>query len=283
MIKNIFAFTICALSLTVNAQIKTPAPSPAATVKQTVGLTDLEIVYSRPSKKDRVIFGDLVPFDAVWRTGANKNTTITTDDMMIFGKDTLQAGTYAIFTNPGKEAWKIMFYTDSENWGTPGPWDEEKVALSVSAKSQSKADVTESFTISIDNVTSNGAILSISWDKTSVSIPFGVATKTRVMSKIDAVMAGPSAGDYYAAANYYYSEKKELKTALMWIDKAITLRDDNPYWIIRKKSLIQAELGDYAGAIETAKVSLKAAQEKENNDYIKMNNDSIAEWSKKVK
>ncbi len=118
--KNLITGTLLFACSIFQAQIKTPAPSPGATIEQKVGLTDVSITYSRPHKRDRKIFGSLVPFDKMWRTGANKNTIITTSDILVFGNDTLKAGSYSIFTVPNKDAWTIFFYGDTENWGIAG-------------------------------------------------------------------------------------------------------------------------------------------------------------------
>ena len=110
-----------------------PQASPASKVEQRVGLTDLTVKYSRPGKKDRVIFGELVPYGQVWRTGANENTTFTCTDVLVFGKDSLKPGTYALYTTPNKDKWDLMFYTTTNNWGTPEKWDDSKVALKTSS------------------------------------------------------------------------------------------------------------------------------------------------------
>lgn len=283
MKKIVLAF--CALAtLSVNAQIQTPQPSPAGKVSQSVGLNTIDIEYSRPLKRDRVIFGDLVPYDQMWRTGANKNSMITTSDIMIFGNDTLQAGTYAIFTKPMKgKSWEVYFYTDTENWGTPEKWDDAKVAVKAMAMVTSTSNVTESFTIGIDNVDMDAAELSFAWDKTRAAVSFKVPTDERVRASIDAVMAGPSSADYYKAADYYLAQGIELETALQYMNKSLAMRDDQPFWYLRKKALIQAELGDYKGAIETAKLSLEGAKKANYDSYIKSNEESIAEWTKKLK
>ena len=275
---------VCLGSLSLSAQIETPQPSPAAKTWQTVGLTEVTVEYSRPGKKDRVIFGDLVPYDKMWRTGANKNTMITVSDVLIFGKDSLQAGTYAIFTTPKSgKSWDIYFYSDTENWGTPENWSDDKVALKTTATVSKTTSVTESFTIGIDNVMMDGAELSFTWDKVKASVAFTVPTKEAVVANINSVMSGPSAGDYYKAADFYLSQKMELPKALEYINKALEMRGDNPFWYLRRKALIQAELGDYKNAIETAKLSLAAAKEANYEGYIKSNEKSIEEWSKKVK
>ncbi|XOV68147.1 MAG: DUF2911 domain-containing protein [Fluviicola sp.] len=281
MMKNILFALSCSAVMSASAQIETPQPSPAAEVKQTVGLTEVSISYSRPSKKKRDIFGDLVPYNEMWRTGANKNTMITTDKILIFGEDTLQPGTYAIFTKPSVGTWEIYFYTDTENWGTPENWDDAKVAASTSAMTMNMNDVTETFTIGFENLTSKGADLTFTWDKTKAAVSFKVATETQVMSAIDKVMNGPSSGDYYRAANYYLEEKKDMNQALTWINKSIEMDGgEGKFWVLHRKALIQAELGDYKGAIETAKKSKAGAEAANYDNYIKMNDDVIAKWSK---
>lgn len=159
MKKNIVAgiLGLC-LAFSATAQI-TPQPSPVAKLEQKIGLTDLTIQYSRPGKKDRVVFGDLVPFGEVWRTGANENTKITTSDALIFGKDTLKAGLYALFTIPGKDSWEVIFYTDATNWGTPEEWSDAKVALRVKVKPTALKESVESFTIGIETLKTDGATL----------------------------------------------------------------------------------------------------------------------------
>jgi tetratricopeptide (TPR) repeat protein len=140
--------------------------------------------------------------------------------------------------------------------------------------------VVETFTISFDKLTTKSAELNFSWDKTRATLSFTVPTAVKMNANIDKVMAGPSANDYYASAEFYFKEKKDLKKALEWINKAVEMRKD-AYWMLRLKSQIQAELGDYKGAVATAKLSLAAAEKEGNKAYIDMNNASIEEWSKK--
>ena len=272
----------CLGTLSLTAQITAPQPSPGAKSSQTVGLTEVDLDYSRPHMRDRVIFGDLVPFDKMWRTGANKNSIITVSDMLIFGKDTLQEGSYSIFTMPKSDkTWEVYFYSDTENWGTPEDWKEENVALKTMAKVTTLPSNAESFTIGVDNVSMEGADLNFSWEKTKATASFTVNTNATVMASIKKTMAGPSAGDYYSAASFYLTQKTELKTALEYIDKALEMRDDQPFWYLRKKALIQAELGDFKGAIASAKLSLEEAKKANYEAYITSNEKSIEEWSKK--
>lgn len=279
--KQLFTTVILAIGFSTlsNAQL-TPQPSPLGKLEQKVGLTDLTIEYSRPSKKNRVVFGDVVPFGEVWRTGANENTKFTNSDVLIFGKDSLKPGTYALYTKPTKESWDLIFYTDTENWGTPEKWDDKKVALKVSSKATALKDVVETFTISIDGLESvNGATLTLKWDQTAVAFPFAVPTDAKVMANINKTLAGPSANDYFGAASYYYESKKDLKKALEWVTKAADMSPD-AFWILRTKSLIQAELGDKKGAIESAKKGLALSEKTKYDNYTKMFNESLKEWSK---
>ena len=281
MKKIILVMTIVLTSLNGIAQVKTPAPSPKSTVEQMVGLTEVTVEYSRPSKKGRTIFGDLVPFGKLWRTGANKNSIITFSDDVVIKGQTLKKGSYAIFTTPKVDMWEVVFYADTENWGTPENWNEKNVALSTNVDAQMLGNAVETFTIGINNVDNNSATLELSWDKTLVALKFEVPTHKTAMASIEKVLAGPTSGDYFSSAQYFYQSNGDLNKALEYVNKAIDLNKDKPFWYTRQKSLIQAKLGDKKGAIETAKISLAAATAAKNDDYVKMNNDSIAEWSKK--
>lgn len=262
-----------------NAQIKTPAASPGAKLETTVGLTTVSLDYSRPSKNARTIFGDLVPYETMWRTGANKNSMVTfSDDVMVAGKE-LKKGSYAIFTKPGKSSWEVYFYSDTENWGTPENWDDAKVAAKTMVTPQ-QVNTVETFTINVGNVTNESFHLEIMWDNVLVPVKIEVPTDKKVSANITQVMGGPSSGDYYNAARYYREAKKDLNQALSWMNKSIEMGNDK-FWVLRQKSLIEADMGNYKAAVATANQSLAKAKEAGNNDYIKMNMDSIAAWSKK--
>jgi hypothetical protein len=281
MKKVVLLIALLLSSLTFQSQIVTPQPSPKCVLNQMVGLTDVEIEYSRPGLKGRNIFGDLVPFGKVWRTGANSNTTISfSEDVIIDGK-TLKKGKYALFTLPKVESWEVIFYSKTDNWGTPEDWNEADVALRASVVPQMLNKNVENLTIDINNLDNNFGYLNISWEKTFVSLKFEVPTQKMAMASIEKIMAGPSAGDYFSAAQFYLQSNGDMNKALSYVNKALELNKATPYWYTKLKSLIQAKLGDKKGAIETAKISLAAAKEAKNNDYVKMNEDNIAEWSKK--
>jgi tetratricopeptide (TPR) repeat protein len=280
MKKIIFVLAMIIANYVSEAQVKTPQASPKATLTQVVGLTNVEISYSRPSAKGRDVFNNLVPYGKLWRTGANENTTISfSDDVIIDGK-TLAKGKYALFTTPKADNWEIFFYTALDNWGNPETWDETKVALKTTVKSEHIDRFVESFTIGINNLDNNFAHLELSWEKTIVAIKFEVPTAKTAMASIDKVLAGPGAGDYFSSAQYLFQSNGDLTKALNYVNKALEMNKDKPFWYNRLKSLIQAKQGDKKGAVETAKVSLASAEAAKNQDYVKMNKDSIAEWSK---
>ena len=281
MKKILFTLAVILSSFGSQAQVTTPQPSPKCTLNQMVGLTDVEIEYSRPGTKGRNVFGDLVPFGKVWRTGANANTTISfSEDVIIDGK-TLKKGKYALFTLPKVESWEVIFYSKTDNWGNPEEWNESDVALRASVVPEMLNRNVESFTIDINNLDNNYGHLNLAWEKTLVSLKFEVPTQKMAMASIDKVLAGPSAGDYFSAAQFYYQSNGDLTKALNYVNKALELKKESPFWYTKLKSLIQAKLGDKKGAIETARLSLAAAKVANNNDYIKMNEDNILEWSKK--
>ena len=263
----------------VNAQLETPAPSPSSKLEQKVGLTDVTIEYSRPSVKGRTIFGDLVPYDTMWRTGANKNTMITFSTDATIDGQTLKAGSYAIFTKPGKETWDVYFYSDTNNWGTPQEWDDSKVAAKTNVKAYPMPFSVETFTMGIGNITNGGATIDILWDNVYAGVDFTVPTDEAVVASINAIMNGPSANDYFAAAMYYMQEGKDIQKAKEWIDKSVAMTKDQPrFWVLRNQSLIHAKAGNKTTAIAAAKKSLELAEKAGNADYVKMNKDSLKEW-----
>lgn len=270
----LFLFAIASMQ----AQVQSPQPSPSATLKQVVGLTEFEINYSRPSMNDREIFGGLVPYDKLWRTGANKNTTIMFDEDIKFNGESVRAGTYALFTNPGKGEWKVYLYSDTENWGTPQEWDESKIALETTVESQKISNAVESFTIDFNHFSKDSAHLILKWDNTAVNIPIEVPTDKTVMTSIEKAMQDPKPADYFNAAVYFLETDRDINKAKMWVDKAMEMREDKPFWMLRQQSLIYAKAGEKNTAIKLAKQSLEAAEKAGNRDYVNMNKASLKEW-----
>ena len=283
MKKSIILTACLAMLVTLaSAQIKTPQPSPTAKVSQEVGLSKVDLEYSRPSAKGRKIFGDLVPFGELWRTGANASSKITFGEDVKVGGTSVPKGTYAVYTTPGERQWEVVFYKNTTYWGTPEPaeYKMEEIAAKVTVPVVALKETVESFTMAVNNLKNNGADLEISWENTKVAVPFTVDTDSKVMADIKTQMEGPSANTYYAAARYYFEENKDLKQALVWVDQSLTKGGDK-FWILRLKANIQAGLGMYKDAIATAEKSSDLAKKEGNADYQRMNAKSIEEWKMK--
>ncbi|MDT0557611.1 DUF2911 domain-containing protein [Ichthyenterobacterium sp. W332] len=280
MKKLLLSFMVFALAFSVHAQVETPQPSPFSKIEQKVGLTDITIEYSRPSVKGRQIFGALEPYGGnVWRTGANKNTIITFSDDVTIAGQTVKAGSYSIFTKlNSKTDWEVMFYSDTENWGTPQNWDDSKVVATAKVEVMEIPFNVETFAIDINSITNNGANLELIWEKSYAAVPFTVPTGDKVQATIDKALSGPGMGDYYNAAVYYTTEGKDPQQAKKWMDKAMSMIETPRFWHLRQKSLVYAAAGDKEGAIKAAKASLADAKASKNAGYVKMNEDSLKEW-----
>lgn len=282
--KNIVLLTSLFLTffMTAQAQIKTPQQSPSCKFSQDLGLIKVDLDYSRPSARGRKVFGDLVPFGVLWRTGANASTKVTLSDDVIVGGVSLKKGTYALYTIPGEKDWTIIFYKDASLWGAPEPanFKESDVAAKFTATSLPLRDLVETFTLEFNNLRNTSGDLELSWEYTKVIIPFTVDTDGKVMAAIKTTMDGPAANDYYASARYYFEEKKDMAQALQWVDRALEKGGDK-FFILRLKANILGELGRYKDAIAVAEKSTELAKKEGNADYPRMNDKSIAEWSKK--
>ena len=260
-------------------QIQTPQPSPFSKIDQVVGLTDVTIQYSRPAMRNRVIMGELVPYGALWRAGANANTTIEFSDEVLLEGQKLAAGKYAIFIRPGVSLWEVFFYTKTDNGGLPREWDQKAVALVAEIDPAAIEQAVESFTISLDDLHPNGATLNFKWEKTLASLKLEVPTDAKAMASIEKTMKGnPKSGDYYSAAIYLRETGRDLEKAKKWIAKAIEM-DEGKYWMYRQQALILNELNETDAAIAASKTSLKLATEAGNQDYVRLNKKAIEEWS----
>jgi hypothetical protein len=278
--KKIFLHILLIASTTsFQAQINMPQPSPLSTVSQKVGLVDVSITYSRPSAKGRKVFGDLVPYDKLWRTGANMATKLTVSDSLKIAHFWVPKGEYAIFTVPGQLEWVVIISKQANLSGTNGYQETEDMGR-FKVKPVSTL-FTETFTINFANVTTKSAEIQLEWETTRISFPIATDPDRAVMKNIDAALNVP-ARNYYQAANYYYENDKDLNKALEWINTAIANNYER-YWVLRVKSLIQAKLGDYKGAIATAERSIELAKKDNDDAYVKMNEESIATWKKQLK
>ena len=278
--KPLFFLSILFVTLSIHAQIPRLQLSPKAKLVQTVGLSEVTIDYARPSVRERTIFGDLVPYNVLWRTGANRNTLITFSHDVVISGQPLSKGTYALYTTPNKDAWMVYFYNKTDNWGTPAQWDEEQISLSVRAEVQDVSH-TESFRISIENITLDTADLLLAWGKTAIQLPIVFPTSKIMESNLSKMNVDTaSANDLYTAAVYYFNNDKDLKIAKEWITKAVALRDD-AFWFYRQKSLIHEALGELKMAIDAAQRSLELAESAGNQQYVNFNKKKLREWTEK--
>lgn len=280
--RNVKAFAILTLlSLNVlrtNAQqLKIPAPSPLQSIDQAFALSNIKVEYSRPSVKGRVVFGDLIPYGKIWRTGANAATKVSFgDDVTLEGK-TINAGTYALYTIPGQGSWEIIFYKDLSLGGNLSEYKPSNEVLRFTVKTSSLSEKMETFTINFSEVSPSTANLDLMWEKTRVSIKVVADIDSKIMKNIEANVINDGR-PYFQAANYFYENNKDLKKALEWSDKAI---EQNPkYYVIHLKAKIQMKMKDYQGAIETAEKSLASAKLDNSDDYIRLNEKLIAEAKK---
>jgi hypothetical protein len=279
MKKSLLIVVIAMMSLVAAAQVQTPAPSPAGSVSTTVGLTDVKIDYSRPKAKGRKIFGEgagvLLPYGAIWRTGANSGTKITfSDDVKVEGID-VPKGEYLIFTWPGASEWTISLYKDVKLGGNTGGYDKAQEAANFKVKSEKLTEKVETFTINIGDLSDDAksAKVQLAWENTSVKFTIATDYDAKVMKSIDQ-FTKVNPNNYFQAAVYYLENGKDLKKALEWINLAL---EPNPkaFWILHQKAKIQKALGDAKGAKETAQASLTGSVEAKNRDYQMMNEELI--------
>lgn len=269
--------TAVLVAATIHAQ-DLPQPSPKGQVEQVVGLTKVEVDYSRPSAKGRVIFGDLVPYDKLWRTGANLNTTVEFSGPVKFGDVDVKAGKYSLFTVPGKDVWVVHLNSNTELWGEDDYKAEQNVAT-VKVKAQG-ADMTETLTIDIANVVNDAADLEIRWEKTRVLVPIHADATEQALANIREAMAkgDMKAGGYGGSARFCLDRNVMTKEALGWAQKSVEM--DKKFWHMHTLARAQAANGMTKEAIATANESMSMAQEAKNEAYVKMNRELIESLSK---
>jgi Protein of unknown function (DUF2911) len=269
----IAAFAVCTL-FTADAQLKTPAPSPTQTIKQDFGLSSVELSYSRPAMKGRKVFGDLVPFGKVWRTGANQATTITFGEEVMIGGKKVAAGKYGLLSIPDKNSWTLIISKQTDVT-SPSAYKEDMDVVRVTAETMKTKDNVESFTMQFADLKSNSCALHIMWEGTAVALPITVDVETKVMGQIDQLMNKDNR-PYFNAAMYYMDNGKDLNQALAWFDKAV---EGNPtaFWIHHQRANCLAKLGKKAEAKVAAEKSKELATTAKNDDYVKLNEKLLAD------
>ena len=261
--------------------VKIPSLSPSQTIEQEFSLSSLKVSYSRPSARGRKVFGDVVPFGKVWRTGANKATIVKFGEDVLVEGQLIKAGEYSLSTIPNENEWVIIFNSNVNLWGAMG-YNETEDVLRVKVKSQKSNVFCETFTINFSDLTTTSAILNLKWEQTKVQVKIQTAINqdALIMASITEAMKGDKK-PYFQAANYYYQTNRDLNQALAWINEACKA-DTNAYWMLHVKAKIQLGLKDYQGALETAEASKSIASKANNAEYIK-NNDKLIEEIKKKK
>lgn len=255
-----------------NAQVKMPAPSPTQTIKQDFGMGNIELTYSRPAAKDRKIFGDLVPYNKLWRTGANGATIIRFSEPVEIKGKKVDTGSYALYTIPGADSWEIILNKGLKNWGVDGYKESEDV-VRVSVTPMNMGSKMESFTMQFADIKPESCELHIMWEKTAVAIPITTNIREKVKAQIEEALKSDKK-PYWQAAQFYNEYEKNSAKALEYASKAA---EANPkaFWIFLYKARIQKDMGDNDGAMQSAKKSLELATEAKNDDYIKMNEELI--------
>lgn len=268
--KQFLLSAICVASILMAEaqQLKTPQPSTTQTVKQDFGLGTIELSYSRPNMKGRKIFGDLVPFDKVWRTGANGATTLTFTDEVTIGGTKIPAGKYGLLTIPSAAEWTVII-TKQTDVTSPAAYKQDMDVVRVKAKPMTLPWSFETFGISFENIKDNSCELMMAWDKTLIALPITTDVDGKVMKQIETMMKNDSR-PYFSAAAYYADNGKDLGQAIVWFDKAIE-QNPNAFWIYYQKAKALAKQGKKSEAMAASMKSMQLAKEAKNDDYVALN------------
>lgn len=279
--KKLFTVSaFCFAACMANAQVRMPQPSSNQHIKQEFGQGTVELNYSRPSAKGRAIYGNLVPYGKLWRTGANAATRISFNEPVQINGKNIDTGSYALYAIPGENEWTLIINKGFKNSGTSGYTESDDV-VRVNVKPVKMNHAVETFTIQFANVEAMKMDIQIMWDKTMVTLPITTDFTSKLRAEIEEAMNGEKK-PYWQAAQFYNDYDKNYPKALENVNKVLE-SNDKAFWVWLFKARIQEKMGDYAGAITSAEKSLALATEAKNDDYIKMNKELIAEAKKKIK
>ena len=275
MLKKLIAFTaiLFILAETEAQQIKTPQPSTTQTIKQDFGIGSVELSYSRPNMKGRKIFGDLVPFGKVWRTGANNATTLTFTDTVMVGSTKLAPGKYGLLTIPNKDEWTVIF-SKQTNVTSPVDYKQESDAARINVKTNSLKENYETFTIQFANIKSSSVDLQMVWDNVAVNVPITTDVESKVMAQINNAMNKDNR-PYFQSAMYYMETGRDLNQAIAWLDKALE-QNPNAFWVVHQKANALAKQGKKTEAKAAAQKSMDMAMAAKNDDYVELNKKLLA-------
>lgn len=274
MKRYIFLLLFCLSTLGVSAQLKTPSLSPSASLSQTVGMTEIEVKYSRPSAKGRIIFAQegLIPFGKTWRTGANAATKISFSGPVSIDGQTLEKGSYTVVTIPQEDFWQISWYVyGSSNWNS---YLTQEAILTHKLPVAKTASYIETFEIHIQSISLDKANLVFEWENTRLKIPCEVPTQEVVLKNIERSMAGPNSTDYYQAALYLHESKLDLEKALVYIQK-VTTSEKALFFQVTREALILQDLNRNKEAVEVAKRALILSEKVKSRDFVRINKQLI--------
>jgi len=272
MKKNIIIIgIILSATFSYGQRLKTPTLSPFSKITQQIGLTEINLEYSRPSAKGREVFGALVPYDKIWRTGANASTKITLTESAHIGGKSIEAGTYALYTMPGKEKWTIIIHANTKMRSLAGDvYKQENDVFRFEAKPQQIDDYIETFTLQFADLATNSLNLQLLWEHTLVNIPFTVEVDQQIAAQMEEFLKTPETiphRTYFEAAQYYLHNDRDLAEALTWIDAALVKSPENArYGLLKAK--IQTKSGDTSGAMKTINLANTWAVNTNNSNYI---------------
>ena len=275
MLKKLIACTAILFILAESdaQQLKTPQPSTTQTIKQDFGIGSVELNYSRPNMKGRKIFGDLVPFGKVWRTGANNATTVTFTDTVMVGSSKLAPGKYGLLTIPNKDEWTVIF-SKQTNVTSPVDYKQESDAARINVKTSSLKENYETFTIQFANIKSSSLDLQMVWDNVAVNVPITTDVEAKVMAQINNAMNKDNR-PYFQSAMYYMETGRDLNQAIAWLDKAFE-QNPNAFWVVHQKANALAKQGKKAEAKAAAQKSMDMAMAAKNDDYVELNKKLLA-------
>lgn len=275
--KIVLLLVAIGMNSSINAQVKLPAPSSTQTIIQEFGLGKITLTYSRPNVKGRKIFGGMEPMDKVWRTGANAATVITfTDAVKIEGQD-LPAGEYGLFSIPNANEWTVIFSKNPKQWGAY-TYDQKDDVLRVKVKTKAIKDKVETLTLQFANVSESKAQLQMMWENLSFTVNLTTDVDAKAMANIEEAMKSEKK-PYMQSAIYYFTNGKDLKTALAWMVEADKADPKMP-WTKLWLGKMQLKSGDKAAAAESAKAGVALATTMKNDEYIKLNSQLLEETKK---
>lgn len=274
------ALALALIAGTAFAELKLPRVSQNSTVKQTVGLTDITITYSRPGVKGRAIWGDLVPYDQPWRTGANEATTITASEDVMIGGSKLAAGSYALLTIPGKDEWQIVVNKDKDMWGSNG-YKQESDVLRIKVK-PTAAEHTEWMAFGFENMTWTSCDLVLRWEKLRVAIPITNDDIDQVIASAKTEVGAAKTDDWrtpYRAANFFFDASLEPGLTAEWAKKSVGI--EGAYSNLTLMAKLAAKDGKTKEAVSYAEKAIKAGKESKERVDTSATEKLLAQWTAK--